>query len=144
MKTKCFISALAMLTVLSICSCQLLFQPSGELYISVDGIYGTVTCELYLVSYLTIGNDASSGKNILSKKIRTDTISGRQWMVFEIPKGQWDIYLEYYTHGAFDSWNNDRRTVNLTDNDWVALWLPANDWTSARRFAGSGPVSVPL
>jgi hypothetical protein len=68
--------------------------------------------------------------------------SGREWMVFELPKGRWDIYMEYYTHGAYSSWSTDRNTVSLDINEWAALWLPSTDWTSTRRYQGDGDVTI--
>nr|HPM72715.1 hypothetical protein [Spirochaetales bacterium] len=80
---------------------------------------------------------------ILAKKSRTETISGREWMVFEVPRGRWDIYMEYFTHGAYRDHAVDRNTVDLDNYEWAALWLPTNDWTSTRRYQGDGEVIIP-
>jgi len=127
----------------SLAGCQLLFEPKGELYVSVDGVYGSVTCELYRISYLEPGRSADTGENIYGAMARRQTVSGREWMVFEIPKGRWDIYMQYLTRGAFYSTASDRNTVNLELNEWAALWLPAGDWTSTREYSGDGAVSIP-
>ncbi|MBU0955064.1 MAG: hypothetical protein KKI09_06525 [Spirochaetes bacterium] len=138
----------AALTIIALClsalSCSLLLPQTGELYVSVDGQYNSVTCELYLIKYLEEGADSANGKNIFNKMARTETIDGREWMVFEIPRGEWDIYMEYYTIGAYSSWTNDRNSVNLDMNEWAALWLPTTDWTSTREYSGDGSVDIPI
>jgi len=140
---KPIVITLIVALAMSFCGCQLLFQPARELYVSVDGDYGTVTCELYMISYLEEGDDAAGGKNIYGKMLRKETISGREWMVFEVPEGRWDIYIEYFTHGAYVDVHNDRNTVGLDQNEWAALWLPTDDWTSTKRYQGDGEVIIP-
>lgn len=143
MKRTPFVLICIAALAISLSGCQGLSGPTQELYVSVDGDYGTVECELYLISYLEPGRSSDTGKNIYGSRLRTETISGREWMVFGIPEGRWDIYLEYYTHGAYDSTHNDRNTVSLDINEWAALWLPSDDWTSTRRAQGDGQVSIP-
>ncbi|HPB66979.1 MAG TPA: hypothetical protein PLW80_10460, partial [Spirochaetales bacterium] len=79
---KPIVLALLVALAMSFCGCQLLFQETAELYVSVDGDYdASVTCELYLIERLDVGRSAGTGDSILSKKSRTETISGREWMV---------------------------------------------------------------
>ncbi len=137
-------AALVVALAVSLCGCQLLFQETAELYVSVDGDYdASVTCELYLIERLDVGRSAGTGDGILGEMLRTETISGREWMVFEVPRGRWDIYMEYFTYGAYRDYSVDRNTVDLDNYEWAALWLPTSDWTSTRRYQGDGEVIIP-
>lgn len=134
----CLVAALAALG-----GCQLIFPSTAELYVSIDGTYGSVTCELYLIERLDPGRSKDTGTNMFASRARTETIQGRSWMVFELPKGRWDIYMEYYTHNAYRSYATERDTVGLDANDWAALWISGTDWTSTRVYQGVGDVSLP-
>lgn len=134
----CLVAVLATLG-----ACQLIFPSTGELYVSIDGTYGSVTCELYLIERLSPGRSKDTGTNMFASRARTETIQGRSWMVFEVPKGRWDIYMEYYTHNAYRSYATERDTIGLDVNDWAALWISGDDWTSTRMYQGVGGVSLP-
>jgi len=146
MKTR-LVRSMALLLILVALSvlgaCQLIFPSTAELYVSIDGTYGSVTCELYLIERLSPGRSKDTGTNMMSSRVRTETIQGRSWMVFEVPKGRWDIYMEYYTHNAYSSFSTERDTVGLDVNDWAALWISGTDWTSTRTYQGVGAVSLP-
>ncbi|MBU0934131.1 MAG: hypothetical protein KKI09_16590 [Spirochaetes bacterium] len=137
--SKLAILLLAVCLCLSIVSCDLLGGDSKELYVSMNGTFDGIPCELSFLSY----KDRAAGKNIYDDVQRTVTYAGRTWNVYAVPAGSWTIYVEYQTDGTWDSWQTETANVNLADNEWAALYLESDDWVNLRSYANDGEFEIP-
>ena len=117
--------------------CDGLTPSKPNLYVDVDD--ASRGEELYFITYIREGATGHSGQNIINKQHGTFTFKGEVYRVFAIPRGIWDIYMEWTANYANADWMNDRRTVNLRDNEWARIqFYSEKDHTSCWVYQGSG------
>ncbi len=86
---------------------------------------------LMYLSYVSIGDNGLSGKNILGERKGTLEFKGMTYECWSIPKRKCDLYFEYYQgEGWSPKKDNERKTINLKDNEWVRI-----SWDLAESYA---------
>ncbi|MBO4581027.1 MAG: hypothetical protein J5701_01900 [Bacteroidales bacterium] len=115
--------------VLSACEKQSPKEPNVYIAIADNGKHHDFA--LMLLTYVPVGDNAYTGKNILGKSKGTIEFKGLTYECFSIPKGVWDLYFEYSMNDEYyDKFDNERKTINLRDNDWVRI-----SWDLAESYA---------
>ena len=93
--------------------------------------YGRSYSELYYVTYVHSGDDGHSGKNIFGKRKGEYKFNGKQYDVFPVPRGRWDIYFEWYEASRPGGFRNQRQSVNFKTYDWMRFDWMGPDYTNA-------------
>jgi len=99
-------------------SCNLL-GPKAKVYITTDGLGGTLTVVKFLEPRANSGNEL----NVYSSNIGTVVYNGWTWYIYEIPGGEYDVYVERTGNGE----RNGRARVYLDAksdlNEWAAVYF---------------------
>lgn len=118
MKTKhFFLMSAVIVAALVMCACNGVAPSNPNLYVEHEE--GREVSQIYYVSYVKVGADGHSGKNIVRDCKGEYTFKGKKYLMFSIPKGTWDIYMEWPTDKRYTGMQNLRETVNSRDNDWI-------------------------
>ena len=136
---KLFYLASVAIVALVMGACNGIAPSKPNLYVCVDD--PSRGEELYYITYIPEGRDGHSGRNIFGDQKGTYNFKGKTYRMFSIPKGTWDIYMEWWANTGYASinYNNERLTVNTKLNDWVRIeFYSDKDHTSCRAFQGSG------
>ena len=108
-------------------SCDL-FWPKAEIYITAESYdSGTLT----VVKFLEPGENSGTESNVYLDYIRTTVFNGWTWYVYEVPGGEYDVYVEMY-NGSGNNNGRDRINVDAKSdlNQWAAVYfdLGSNLW----------------
>jgi len=119
-------------------SCNL--KSTGSLFITDETLSET---EIITLKILEQNQNQLNEKNILSDYREVVSFGGYKWLAFDIPEGQWDVYIEYYTNGDF---TNKREAIFIkgskSDNEWVAVWFVNNFDLSVMTEYGKGDLNI--
>ena len=98
----------------------------GEVYVTVGTIGGT----LITVKFLAPADNAGSYTNQYSTYVSTVSAAGYLWYVYEVPGGEYDVYIEWT--GATGSNGRARVTIDpgSPSNEWAAVYVDTggNAW----------------
>ena len=130
MKKLFYLASVAIVAlVMGACNGVTPSEPNVYIQYAVDG------SELYYVTYVPEGNDGHSGKNIFNQRKGEYVFNGKKYHMYSIPRGTWDIYIEWYDSSRYSGMDNERVTVNTKANEWVRLdYRGGGYWT----YQGSG------
>lgn len=105
--------------------------PVGQAEVWIEYAYERSYSELYYVTYVHSGDDGHSGKNIFAKRKGEGTFKGKQYDIFPVPRGLWDIYFEWYQESWPGGFRNQRSSVNFKTYDWMRFDWMGPDYNSA-------------
>jgi hypothetical protein len=99
-------------------SCNLL-GPKAKVYITTDGYGGALT----VVKFLEPTENAGTELNVYSSNIGTVVYNGWTWYIYEIPSGEYDVYVERTGSGERNGRARVRLDVNSDLNEWAAVYF---------------------
>lgn len=138
MKTRVSqICALSFVLVFCVCCEQ------GKLYLTADTYPGMTIRQ---VSYGDPGFNAERAENISADYEETVEYGGYTWRVYNIPNGDWDIYVEWTGPGSCSDRCNEREGVYIepgsSSNEWFGMWIDPTYGYDMRSESGGGGFSL--